>query len=307
MKDLTNGFSSTMNIYSNISANKWKTWLIMVLFVVFITTIAFVFGKALGYGGSFVGIALIVSGLMSLGSYYYSDKLVLATTSAREIQEVDNPELYHLVQNLAIGDGVPTPKVYIVNDPSPNAFATGRDPQHAVVCVTTGILQRLNKSELEGVIAHELSHVKNFDTRLMAVVAILVGFVAILANIFMRSMWFGDRRDEEGRGQGLFLIIGIVFAILSPIVATLIQLAISRKREFLADASGALLTRYPEGLASALEKISSDPRPLRSATNATAHLFIVNPFKGKDAKAWFSSLFNTHPPIEERIKILRSM
>jgi len=299
-----------MNIYSQINANRWKTLLIIFLFILFITTLGYIFGRALG-DASFIGIALIFAGITSFGSYYFSDKLVLATVGAKEIKEKDNPQLFHIVENLAIGDGLPMPKVYIVNDPSPNAFATGRDPKHAVVCVTTGILQRLNKAELEGVLAHELSHVKNLDTRLMGIVAILVGFVAILANMFMQNLWWGNmgrREEREGNNiQGLFLIIGIIFAILSPIVATLIQLAVSRKREFLADASGALLTRYPEGLASALQKISSDSRPVRTASNATAHLFIVNPFRGKDVGVWFSSLFDTHPPIEERIKILRSM
>jgi heat shock protein HtpX len=203
------------------------------------------------------------------------------------------------------------PKIYIIEDSAPNAFATGRDPEHAVVAVTTGILEKLNKLELEGVIAHELSHVKNYDTRLMAIVSILVGVVALMADYFMRSLWFGGRRDDDERGSGqlqlIFLAVGIVLAILSPIIATLIQLAISRKREFLADASGALLTRYPEGLASALEKIAKDKEPLEVANNATAHLYIANPFKGKEVTHWFSSLFDTHPPIEERIKILRSM
>lgn len=298
-----------MNIYNQISANRWKTILIMALFVLFITTVGFVYGKASGgLGASYALIAFSFAIISSVGSYFYSDKLVLATTGARKIEEKDHPTLYHTVENLAIASGFPMPGVYIVQDPSPNAFATGRDPNHAVVCATTGILERLNKAELEGVIAHELSHIKNYDIRLMAIVAILVGFVAIMADIFMRSMWFRDSdRDNDNRGTGIFLLLGIVFAILSPIVATLIQLAISRKREFLADASGALLTRYPEALASALEKISSDPRPTRSATTATAHLFIINPFKGKSAGAWFASLFNTHPPVEERIKILREM
>lgn len=301
-----------MNVYNSISENKWKTWIIMVLFVLFITTIAFVFGKASGGGTlAYAGFALVASGMMSIGSYYFSDKMVLATTGAKPVLENDNPELYHLVENLAIGAGMPKPKLYIVNDPSPNAFATGRDPQHAAVAVTTGILERLNKAELEGVLAHELSHVKNFDTRLMAITAILVGFVAILADMFTRSLWWsgisGRDDDRDSRGQMIFLVIGIVFAILSPIVATLIQLAVSRKREFLADASGVLLTRYPEGLASALEKIAADPRPVRSASNATAHLFIENPFKNTTSKKAFTSLFNTHPPIEERVKILRSM
>jgi heat shock protein HtpX len=300
-----------MNIYSQISQNKWKSYLIMLLFVVFIVTVAYVFGKASGASAvGYAGIALVLSGIMSLGSYFFSDKLVLMTSGAQEISKEQYPEYVKIVENLCIADGLPMPKVYVMNEPSPNAFATGRDPKHGVVCATTGILERLNKSELEGVIAHELSHIKNFDTRLMAIVAILVGSIAILADIFMRSMWFGGmNRDDEGdnRSNMIFLVLGIVFAVLSPIIATLIQLAVSRKREFLADASGALLTRYPEGLASALEKIESDPRPLRQATNATAHLYITNPFKGKEAKAWFASLFNTHPPIEERIKILRSM
>lgn len=281
----------------------------MILFVVFITTIGFVYGKASGAGaGGIAFFAFTFAILSSVGSYFYSDKIILATSRAQKIEEKDNPQLYHIVENLAIADGLPTPEVYIMNDPSPNAFATGRDPKHAVVCVTSGILRRLNKVELEGVIAHEMSHVKNYDIRLMAVVAVLVGFVAIMGNFFMRSLWFRpSRRDNDNEGNGIFMLIGIVFAILTPIIAVLIQLAISRKREFLADASGALLTRYPEGLASALEKISRDPLPTRSATEATAHLFIVNPFKGKDTGAWFTSLFNTHPPIQERIKILREM
>jgi heat shock protein HtpX len=298
-----------MEIYQAISANKTKTWLIMFLFVLFITTLVYVFSKATGYSLSVVGLALIFAGFISFGSYYYSDKLVLATTGAKPIKKEDSPELFRIVENLSIGDGLPMPKVYIMIDSSPNAFATGRDPNHAVICVTTGLLDTLNKIELEGVIAHELSHVKNYDTRLMGIVAILVGFIAIIADFFMRSFLFGGRRDREesGNAQLIFLIIGIIFAILSPIIATLIQLAVSRKREFLADASGALLTRYPEGLASALEKISAAKKPVSSASNANAHLFIVNPFKGKDTKALFSSLFNTHPPIAERIKILRSM
>lgn len=298
-----------MNIYSQINANKFKTWLIVALFVIFITTVVYIYGKSLGDGLFFAGIALIISGIISFSSYYYSDKAILAMSNAQRIQKKDNPELFRIVENLCIGEGVPMPKIYIINDSAPNAFATGRDPKHAVVSVTTGILDKLNKSELEGVIAHELSHIKNFDIRLMSIVVILVGFVALLANFFMRSLWFGGERrgKDQNRMQGIFLIIGLVLAILSPIIATLIQLAISRKREFLADASGVLLTRYPEGLASALQKIGKDKEPLRAANNATAHLYIVNPFKGKDINNWLSGLFNTHPPIEERVKILRSM
>lgn len=299
-----------MNIHSQISSNKMRTWLVMGLFIIFITTIAFVFGKATGFGLSYAGIALIFSGLMSLGSYYYSDKIVLTMSRAKQIKKSDYPEYFRIVENLCIGEGLLMPKIYVIDDSAPNAFATGRDPKHAVICVTTGILDKLNKVELEGVIAHELSHIKNFDIRLMAIVTILVGVVALMADFFMRSLWFsGHRNDREERGnvQGIFLLIGIILAILSPIIATLIQLAVSRKREFLADASAALLTRYPEGLASALEKISKDKEPLEAANNATAHLYIVNPFKGKEIGNWLSGLFNTHPPIEERIKILRSM
>lgn len=299
-----------MNIYYAITANKWKSWLIMFLFVVFITTIGYVFSRASG-SSAYVFFALILAVISSVGSYFYSDKLILATSSARQIQKSDNPELFRIVENLAIGDGIPMPKIYIMNEAAPNAFATGRDPKHAVVCVTSGILHRLNKAELEGVIAHELSHVKNFDTRLMGIVAILVGFVAILANIFMQNLWWGNirgnDREERNNLQMIFILIGVILAVLSPIAATLIQLAISRKREFLADASGALLTRYPDGLADALEKISADPTPLRNVNNSTAQLFIENPFKGKNTGQWFSSLFDTHPPITERIKILRAM
>jgi heat shock protein HtpX len=302
-----------MNIYSTISQNKWKSLLIMVLFVVFATTITYIFGKASGASPiGYMGFGLLLSGIMSIGSYFYSDKLVLATTGAKPLQRNDNPEVYNIVENLTIGAGVPMPKLYIVNDPSPNAFATGRDPKHAAVAVTTGILERLNKSELEGVLAHELSHVKNYDTRLMAITAILVGFISIITDMFMRNLWWSSMtrdsdREDRGQLQIVFLIFGIVFAILSPIIATIIQLAVSRKREFLADASGVLITRYPEGLANALEKIAADPRPVKNATNATAHLFIENPFKKQAAGKWLASLFNTHPPIEERIKILRSM
>lgn len=298
-----------MNIYSAISANKIKSWLIIVLFVVFITTIVYVFSRSFGYDSLFLsGVALILSGFMAFGSYYYSDKMVLSSVNAKLLEKKDNPELYRIVENLAIGDGLPLPKIYTINDDAPNAFATGRDPKHAVLCVTIGLLNKLNKSELEGVIAHELSHVKNYDIRLMSIVAILVGTVAIIADMFLRHMWFREHdNNRSGNAQIFFLILGIFFAIISPLVATIIQLAISRKREYLADASGALLTRYPEGLASALEKIANDPKTLKNASNATAHLFISNPFKGKDKKRWLSSLFETHPPAKERIRILRLM
>lgn len=298
-----------MSVYSQISSNKQKTWLVMFLFTLFITTVAYVFGRANGAGLSFAGLALVISGMFSFASYYFSDRMVLSLSGAHEVMQKDDPELYHVVENLAIAAGLPKPKLYSINDNSLNAFATGRDPSHAVVCITAGLRSRLNKAELEGVIAHELSHIQNYDTRLMAVVSIMVGLVAILADFFMRSMWFGrgDRDNREGNGGNLFMILGIVFAIFSPIIATLIQLAISRRREFLADANAAYITRYPEGLARALEILAGDKQVGNFANNATAHLFIVDPFKGKDASSWLAGLFNTHPPLEERIKILRSM
>jgi len=299
-----------MNIYNAISANIWKSYVIIALFVLFAGTVAYIIGQATGYGSSWGVLIFVMAIIYSFISYFYSDKIVLATSGAKQIQKKDNPELFRIVENLSIGDGLPMPRVYIINDPSPNAFATGRDPKHAAVAATTGILARLNKAELEGVLAHELSHVKNYDTRLMAITAVLVGFISLLTNMFMNTIFWGGFRNNDDRNnntQGIFIIIALILAILSPIIATLIQLAVSRKRELLADASGALLTRYPEGLASALEKISSDPRPLRTASEATAHLFIVNPFKNKGFNGWLTNMFSTHPPIEERIKILRSM
>ncbi|HEX8931534.1 MAG TPA: M48 family metallopeptidase [Patescibacteria group bacterium] len=299
-----------MNIYSAISANVWKSYLILALFVTFAGTVAYVLSRGLGYDPSVGVFIFILSLIYSFISYFFSDKMVLAASGAQEIKKDDSPELFRIVENLSIGDGLPMPRVYIIDDGSPNAFATGRDPKHAAVAVTTGILSKLNRAELEGVLAHELSHVKNYDTRLLAITAVLVGFIALLTDLFMRQLWWGGLRgndDRDSRAQTIFLIVGVILAIISPIVATLIQLAVSRKRELLADASGALLTRYPEGLASALEKISKDERPLQTASTATAHLFIVNPFKGKSFSGWLTNAFSTHPPIEERIKILRSM
>lgn len=281
----------------------------MIFFILFITTISYIFGKVLGFGLSWVGVALIFSGLMSLFSYYFSDRMVLAISGAKAIEKKDDPELFNLVENLAIASGMPKPKIYIIHDQAMNAFATGRDPNHAVVAVTTGLRQKLDNPELEGVIAHELSHIQNFDTRLMAVVSILVGFVALLADWFMRSLWWGrqDRDGQNSKTESYLMIIGIILAVLSPIIATLIQLAVSRRREYLADASAAYITRFPEGLARALEKLSADRKTGTFANNATSHLFIINPFKGKDIGSKLSNLFETHPPIEERIKLLREM
>lgn len=279
-------------------------------FVAFVILAAYVMGNALGYGNSWMFIAVLFSVISSFVSYYYGADMVLAMSHARPADRKLDFDFYTVAENLAIAAGLPKPKLYVIDDPAMNAFATGRDPEHAVVCATSGLLDRLDRREIEGVIAHELSHVKNFDTRLMAVVAVLVGTIAFMADLFMRSLWWGGgrrNRDNDNSLGGILLIVGIILAILSPIAATLIQLAVSRKREYLADASGAYLTRYPEGLARALEKLSRDKDPLPTASNATAHLFIVNPFKGKNFGVWFSGLFDTHPPIAERIKILRAM
>jgi heat shock protein HtpX len=297
-----------MNIHTQITSNKRKSYLIMFLFIIFVATLSYIFGKASGYGLGFAGIALIISGLMSFGSYYWSDKIVLSLSNARPADRKRDYNFYTAAENMKIASGLPMPRLYVIEDAAINAFATGRDPERGVIAASRGMLDKLNRSEIEGVIAHEMSHIQNYDTRLMGIVAILVGSIALLADIFMRSLWFGGgNRDRDKRGGGIFLIVGIVFAILSPIVATLIQLAISRKREFLADASGANLTRNPEGLASALEKIASDPHILRSANSATAHFYISNPFKGERLRSKITGLFNTHPPLEQRIKILRGL
>ena len=300
-----------MSIHSQIQGNVTKTYVIMSVFVAFVVVAAYVLGVSLGVGMRFMWIAVLFSVISSFVSYYWGDKLVLAMSGAKPANRKQHFDFYTVAENLAIAAGLPKPKLYVIDDTAMNAFATGRDPQHAVVCATTGILTRLERRELEGVIAHELSHIKNFDTRLMAVVAVLVGTVAFLADMFLRNLWWGgsaSRRRDEDRGVGqIMLVVGIVLAIVTPIIATLIQLAVSRRREFLADASAVLLTRYPEGLARALEKLTGDREVLEAATNATAHLYVVNPFKGKQFAAWFSGLFNTHPPIKERIKILRAM
>jgi heat shock protein HtpX len=299
-----------MSIQSQIRANVTKTYFFMAGFVAFVILIGYVMGNALGYGNSWMYLAVIFSVISSFVSYYWGDKMVLAMSGARPADRRRDFDFFTVAENLAIAAGIPKPKLYVIEDTAMNAFATGRDPEHAVVCATTGLLERMDRREIEGVIAHELSHVKNFDTRLMAVVAVLVGTIAFLADMFMRTLWWGGgrrRNDRDSNLGGILMIVGIVLAILSPIVATLIQLAVSRKRELLADASGANLTRYPEGLARALEEISKDKDVLEAASNATAHLYIANPFKGKEFGAWFSGLFDTHPPIAERIKILRSM
>ncbi|KKS44273.1 MAG: Protease HtpX-like protein [candidate division CPR1 bacterium GW2011_GWA2_42_17] len=250
-------------------------------------------------------VAVIFSIVMNVASYWYSDKLVLALSGAKPASREEYFDFYTVTENLSITAGLPMPKLYIVQDTAPNAFATGRNKEHAVVVATTGLLAILNRSELEGVIAHELSHIGNRDILLSTAVVVLVGFITLLADFFLRSSrWGGRRNDGGGRIQGIFLIVGIIFTVLSPIIATLIQLAISRKREFLADASGALLTRYPEGLAGALQKISQYSRPMEKANHAIAHLFIANPFGGGKSVGFLNKMFSTHPPVEERVKAL---
>ena len=297
--------------WDHVSSNIFKTWLIMLGFSAFTVGVIYVIAMGFGYGEvggvGIVGFALIMAGIMNFVSYFWSDKIVLGISGAKPVSEKDNKELYRVVENLCIAAGLPVPKIYVINDTATNAFATGRDPKHAAICFTTGILQKLNKQELEGVAAHELSHVGNRDTLLMSVVSILVGTIALLADFFMRSMWFGGHGDRDSKNNQLFLILAIVAAILAPIIATLIQLAISRRREFLADASGVLLTRYPEGLASALQKISNDREPLEAANRGTAHLYIINPLKGKQVMGFMANLFNTHPSIDARIKALHEM
>lgn len=298
-------------MYKQIDSNKRRTVFLMGLFLIFMIGLGYVLSWY--FGNYFIlVIAVLIASIQALISFYYSDSISLATAGAKEApREEPYLELHRLVENLTITAGLPKPKVYVIQDPSPNAFATGRDPKHASIAVTTGLLEMMDKNELEGVIAHELSHVSNYDIRLMMVVVILVGTVALISDFALRWMWFapngttgGGRRDsnESGQGQVILLVIAIALAILAPLAAMMIQLAISRKREYLADASGALLTRYPDGLASALEKISSYDKPIKHANRATAHLYISDPFKKK-----VSGLFMTHPPVEDRINKLKAM
>lgn len=294
-------------LYTHTESNIRKTWVLMVSFLIFIIFLGWFFSYLLENKIILIG-AIIVAFLQSFLSYWYSDKIILAITKAKPVEKKDNPELYRIVENLCITAGLPLPKIYILEETQPNAFATGRNEKNAAIAVTRGLLEKLEKPELEGVIAHELSHIGNKDMLLQTIVVILVGVVVMISDFFLRiSFWTGGRRRDSRDSGSILAILGIVAAILAPLAATLIQLAISRKREFLADASAALLTRYPEGLARALEKISTDQNPLRVATNSTAHLFIASPFRGKEKTNWFVKLFMTHPPVEERIRALREM
>jgi heat shock protein HtpX len=297
-----------MTVYNQISENKTKTFVIVFFFILIFSSFFFLLGKYFDSPWGYFFLGFFISLASSIGSYFYGDKLVLLTTGAQKADKKTFFNFYTVTQNLSIAAGLPMPDLYVINDLSPNAFATGRDPKHSVVCATTGLLEMMDRTELEGVIAHELSHVKNFDILLASIVAVLVGTLALISDWVMRSMWWGRGSDDDSRNNRnpIFFVLLIISLILTPIIATIIQLAISRKREYLADASAVLLTRYPEGLARALEKLKNNSQPLRKATSSTAHLFIDNPFKKKNS-SWFISLFSTHPPIEERIRILKNI
>ncbi|HEY9584518.1 MAG TPA: M48 family metallopeptidase [Candidatus Paceibacterota bacterium] len=299
-----------MTLYTQAESNIRKTWLYMSLFLILIIAIGWAFSYYMG-SSAILWLAVIFSVFMSFLSYWFSDRIVLGISKAKPIEKKDNPELYRIVENLCITAGLPLPKIYILNEQQPNAFATGRNPKHAVIAVTRGLLEKLDRAELEGVIAHEMSHIGNRDMLLQSMVVVLVGVIVIATDFFLRISFFGgsNRRDnrENGGAQTFMLIVSLALAVLAPILAQLIKFAISRKREFLADASGVLLTRYPEGLARALEKISNDPNNLRVSSDATNHLYIANPLKGKESISWFHKLFMTHPPIEERVKALRTL
>ena len=301
-------------MYNQISANKRNTWILMLIFI------ALFVGMGYGYGFYYtesnegaigiMGIFGIVAILYSLFSYYASSKITLSISHAKEIQKRDHFQLFTIVENLCIASGLPTPKIYIIDDTAMNAFATGRDPEHASVAITKGLLDKLDKTEIEGVMAHELSHIKNYDIRLQTIVVGLIGIIALVSDIFLRSLFYGGgrrRKSDSGKGNGIMLLIGIGLAILTPIIAQIIKLAISRQREFLADASGAMMTRYPEGLANALEKISQDKEPLEVANKATAHLYISNPLKNEKGMKFINKMFSTHPDAKERIARLRGM
>lgn len=298
-----------MTIYSRISANRWKTILLFFVFIILIIGFFYAVGLYNNDSNSYLIIGLLVSSVSSFISYFFADSIVLLSVGAKPADKKNYFDYYTVTENLAAAAGMPMPRLYVIQDQAPNAFATGRNPKKAVVCVTTGLLSILDRTELEGVISHELSHIRNYDMVIMTMVSVLVGTIALVSDWLLRSFWWRgrDRDEREGSRSPIMFVLFLVAMIIGPIVATLIQLTISRRREYLADADGALLTRYPEGLARALEKISQYPGSMRSATSSTAHLFIQNPFtKGKGVQ-WLTRLFSTHPPIEERIQLLREM
>ena len=298
-------------MYEQIASNKRRSFFLVLFFLALIFLLVWLFDQMIGMGTAGLVAAVVIAVVMTIGSYYASDKIVLAMSKARPVTKEEFPYLYNVVEGLTIAAGLPPPRCYVIDDTAPNAFATGRNPKNSVIVVTTGLLQKLNRVELEGVIAHEMSHIKNYDVLLQTLTVVMVGVVALLSDWMRRTFWWGGgrRRDSDrGKGSGgaaIILVLALVMAILSPLIAQLIRLAISRKREFLADASGAMLTRYPPGLASALRKIAADKEPLEAANKATAHLYIVNPLK--DIGGSVNKLFSTHPPIEERIAALEKM
>lgn len=296
-------------MYEQISGNIWRSRLLLFMFFAILIGIGYVFSRA--YNDPIImPLAIVFAVATTVGGFYYSDSIVLATTGARPADRDEFPHYVNTVEGLALAAGLPCPRIYVIDDPAPNAFATGRDPEHAVICATTGLIKMMNRVELEGVVAHEMSHIKNYDIRFMMLVAVLAGSIALMADFFWRMRWFGGGRSRDndsggGQVQAIFMIVGLVLAILAPISAMLVQAWISRQREFLADASGAMLTRYPDGLAGALEKIAADLEPLRTANKATAHLFISNPLREHGGA--MNNLFDTHPPIEERVRRLKEM
>lgn len=302
-----------MTHYQIVAQNKRGSIIIMVLFIIFIVGASYVMAEGLGYGLSFVGWALIISGLMSFFSYWWSDKIILNISGAREAKRGEFFDFYTVAENLAMSQRLPKPRLYVIKDSAMNAFATGRDPKHAVVCATTGLLHKLNRSELEGVVAHELSHVKNYDIRLMSIVTILVGLVALLSDWFLRMTWWGRGRKRDNNRDGnqvqmIMFVAGLILALLSPLIAQLVKLAISRRREFLADAAGVAMTKNPAGLIKALTKINQDKEPLEAANKATAHLYISNPLKNVHGGiGMFAKMFLTHPPVKERISALKRL
>lgn len=297
-------------MYEQIARNKWKSFFLILFFLGLIFALTWLFGELTGLGSYGLILAVVIAVAMTFGSYYASDKIVLAISRAKPIRKEEYPYLYNVVEGLAIAAGLPKPRCYIIDDTAPNAFASGRNPKNSVIVVTKGLLQKLNRAELEGVIGHEMAHIKNYDVLVQTLAVVMVGVVALLSDWILRSfLWGGGRRRSRSKSSGnagaILIVVGLVLAVLSPLVSQLIRLAISRKREFLADANGALLTRYPPGLASALRKLAADREPLEAANKATAHLYIVNPLQ--DIKGQVNKLFSTHPPIEERVAALESM
>lgn len=299
-------------MYEQIASNKRKSIFLIFFFLVLIAALGWVFGQITEFGSYALIPAVVIALLMTWGSYYYSDKIVLAVSKARPVSKQDYPYLYNIVEGLALAAGLPKPRCYVIDDTAPNAFASGRNPENAVVVVTEGLLIKLNRAELEGVIAHEMSHIKNYDIRVQTLAVVMVGVVVLLSDWILRSfLWGGRRKRSSDKGSGnagaILIIVALVLAVLSPLIAQLIKMAVSRKREFLADANGAMLTRYPPGLASALKKLSADKEPLEVANKATAHMYIINPLKDHKGGAGMAKLFSTHPPIEERIAALEKM